>query len=481
MSSNGLFHPVPEIKKVSLTGKNRVREALIMREVKLPYAEQTHEVCWDKKNQACYVTQLTSSTLVRLTVDENGILKDEMDAWKIGPDDGQLHNVSMSVTQPGFLWLSLQAINTLLLVDGNPGDDFMKVKEVYQTPCFVNLDGKDQYVGTPHCIRESPDGTVWACLKGALSKDHPCAKVSSCCDPEKLLAAIKKHQDDEKFDIYNPDGYAVWQLDRSKYDPKCRYRGGKVYKCLNSPPMACVDKNNNLWVTQDQSSTVLCIDTSTDTPHQYQLPWPLGTNPKEKHTGPGIAAAPDGSIWMTELEASGALIRIDPDTKKFSLYEIEPPAWSPDMRMIHLDFHPASKGTKHYNRIYAICSSLLDDSSNDAVIIMNMCPDWKKVLGIRIIPLPSQFSACHRICYAEIDDHDDEVDDGSVFITEMSKAKLLQIKVNHDVTMNHVDHSHYIHGEYECNRYKVADVIDGWRLDLDASPPVDPTYLPADS
>lgn len=463
-SSNGdkLYHNVPQIEPISLKGKNRVLEALLMKEVKLPYAEQTHEVCWEPHTQSLFVTQLSNSTLVRLTVDEKGMLRDEMEAWSIGPENGALHNASVSYSHKGHIWLSLQALNTLLLVDVNPGDDFLKVKEIYQVPTFIMVDGKKQHVGTPHCMRESPTtGNIWACLKGALDEDHPCAKVSPCCDPVKLKAAMDEHEKNPEFDIHFPDGFAVWQLDRSKYNPKCPLgaKGGKIHDCLKSPVMSTLDNNNNMWVAQDKSPTVLFVNGSTGETEQIAVPWPIGTNEAKKHTGAGIATAPDGSVWMAQLEATGSMVRIDPATKKCVLYELEAPSWAQSLRMIHMDFNKASIGA-HHNRIYAICSSLLNDESSDALIIMNMCRGWKDVLGIRIVPLPSQLSACHRICYCDIEDNDDDCDDGSVFITEMTKAKLLQVKVNHDVRMNLIEHEQYENEGFECHKYKLTDTIE---------------------
>merc|ERR1712212_567090 len=98
----------------------------------------------------------------------------------------------------------------------------------------------------------------------------------------------------------------------------------------------------------------------------------------------------------------------------------------------------------HHNRIYAIGSTLLQDESTDALVIINLCKGWDQIEGVRIIPLPSQQCACHRIAYCDVkgkeeDDVEDEDVDGSVFITELSKAKILQVKVNQDIYMHLLD------------------------------------------
>jgi len=180
------------------------------------------------------------------------------------------------------------------------------------------------------------------------------------------------------------------------------------------------------------------IDRETGEVEQIKVPWPANTTAKQKHAGPGIATAPNGSIWMVQLETMGSMVSIDPETHTPVLYEIFPPAWARGIRFIHLSFSAASV-PEHYNRIYVIVSTLLQDESSDALFILNMCPGWKECRGIRIIPLPSQQSACHRITYCDIEDGDDDCDDGSVFITELSKSKVLQIKMNADVVMTKLD------------------------------------------
>ena len=55
-----------------------------IKEIKLPNAKQTHEVCYEPKTQCVFVSQMSSCVLVRIPIDENGFLMNEQDAWKIG-------------------------------------------------------------------------------------------------------------------------------------------------------------------------------------------------------------------------------------------------------------------------------------------------------------------------------------------------------------------------------------------------------------
>ena len=116
---------------------------VLMKEVKLPLADQTHEVCFDPVTQCIYVSQMSSSVLVRIPVSsENGLLVDDQDAWTVGETNedgvgiGGLHNVSLSYAYPGCLWISLQFENTILLVEGKT----MSVRSVMRVPTSYEHD-----------------------------------------------------------------------------------------------------------------------------------------------------------------------------------------------------------------------------------------------------------------------------------------------------------------------------------------------------
>jgi hypothetical protein len=217
--------------------------------------------------------------------------------------------------------------------------------------------------------------------------------------------------------------------------------------------MVATDNHGNAWVAQDTDEHVMWINPKTKESKQLEVPYPLGTPEDCKITGPGIMRCPDGSIWFTQLKANCTMVRIDPDTKFMQPYEFVPPLWCKDIRLIHLDFCEATK-KQHYNRIYAIGSSLLDDDSSDLLMIINMGRGWKDVKGIRIIPLASQRCACHRVVYADVEDHDDDCDDGSVFITELTKSKLLQVKLHADILMNKPNLKYVISDNYRYGNRK---------------------------
>ena len=198
-----------------------------MKEVRLPFSDQTHEMCYEPVSRCLFISQMSNSVLVRIPVGANGMLLDDQDAWRVGPVDKDrgdgisgLHNLSLSPANPGCLWLSLQSANTILLVEGAT----MKVRKVMKVPTMlVRKDKTAVLVGGPHCVRECPrTGNVWVALKGSQGC-HPghvpgvaelsgkrgfaLAKERVCCDAK----ALRKRMDTLAglgYDSPPPEGYA---------------------------------------------------------------------------------------------------------------------------------------------------------------------------------------------------------------------------------------------------------------------------------
>ena len=77
-------HPPPRFEYFD---PQRTEEKMVvMKEVKLPNAEQTHELCFEPTTRCLFVSQMSNSVLVRIPVDDHdGLLCDDQDAWRIGP------------------------------------------------------------------------------------------------------------------------------------------------------------------------------------------------------------------------------------------------------------------------------------------------------------------------------------------------------------------------------------------------------------
>ena len=58
------------------------RQPVVLKEVKLPHATETHEVCYEPLSRCVFVSQMSSSTLVRIPVSaSDGLLVDDQDAF----------------------------------------------------------------------------------------------------------------------------------------------------------------------------------------------------------------------------------------------------------------------------------------------------------------------------------------------------------------------------------------------------------------
>lgn len=418
---------------------------LIMKEVKLHTTAETHEVVFEPVTCHVFVSQMSSSVLVRIPVGADGMLLDSQTAWRVGEVDelsgdgvAGMHSLSLSPSHPGCLWISLQFRNTLLLLDA----ETLAIRKVIQVPTLLQGEGGlVTRLGGPHCLRECAiTGDVWVALKGAVAC-HPgetettqnsqgirrlkAALNRACCSPGTLrqYMAILESQG---LDCPPPEGFAVWRLSPDKYNPEAAdgAKGGVLFGCLRSPPMLETDlATGDCFVAQDGVETVMHISAGTGTCKQLKIPFPPGC--ALRITGPGMVRAPDGSIWMTLLGASATLIKIEPRTQRRTMFYFGAVPWVRALRLIHLDFSLA-KGSDRQNRIYALASDLLDDDAVNALLVLHMDKEWSSCLGRRVIPLPTQDCSCHRVAV---------IDAGvrgrarTLVVTEMASSKLLQIKV----------------------------------------------------
>ena len=427
---------------------NREDKTVVMHEVKLPLAEQTHEVCYDPVTNCIYASQMSSSVLVRIPINQtNGLLLDDADAWTVGEtnENGKgisgLHNVSLSPSNPGCLWLSLQFENTIVLVEGST----MNVLRVLHVPTsFKDESGKDVRIGGPHCIRENPKtGDVWVALKGALSC-HPIPPLANdenveggnarvdrlktvmkrvCCSPDALSKFMADINQRDGFDCPPPEGFAVWRISVNQYDATKPNRGGHVYACRPSPPMLAFDFDGNCFVAQDRCSCIMRIDAKTHECSQIKLP-SCNEDGLRTHelTGPGICTAPNGHIWIALLGEGASFCRLDPATMEKTLYKLPVIPWSKRNRLIHFEFCAS------LNEAYALSSDLLDDEATNCIIKMKMATSsFENIEGIRIIPLPHQDCACHRICAVKASSKAHF----SLVVSEMETSKLFQVFMQH--------------------------------------------------
>ena len=356
----------------------------------------------------------------------------------------------------------------------------MKIRHLLKTPTMlVRPDRTAVRVGGPHCVREcGQTGQIWVALKGSIAchpgetpdnitRGEPAgsgttaalkkAKERVCCNP-KLLAQRMKQLEDLGYNSPPPEGFAVWRVTPTAYDPAAADGacGGALYECGPSPPMIAIDPDCGCWAAQDvgvradhtADPSLLHIDAKTHATRQVDVPHPPACceGTKGRMTGPAIVTAPDGAVWCSLLSGDGAFVRTCPRTGARTLYEIEAPKWAQKQRVIHFCFHthegswciyrpspdlPNKKITiDACNVMFAISSNLCDDEAINMVTMYTFSgAKWEKFDSAKAIPLPTQDCSCHRVCV---------VADGvapaeqSIVISELHTARLFQMIIHNN-------------------------------------------------
>ena len=138
-------------------------------------------------------------------------------------------------------------------------------------------------------------------------------------------------------------------------------------------------------------------------------------------------------------------------------FQIGGPPWCKTLRLIHLAFS-ANDGVDRMNRIYALASDLLEDEAVNALVILRFDQQWKRCLGRRIIPLPTQDCACHRVAFIDAHIEGKMMASRSVAITELASSKLLQIKVRNLLHMQELHETITSDADgFEVRKYTAAD------------------------
>ena len=109
--------------------------------------------------------------------------------------------------------------------------------------------------------------------------------------------------------------------------------GYQVWAVGMYPHEAAIDGRGRIWFNghfTKEPELLGYVDPASDEVRTFEVPVPV--MPDGGSTIPyGLRAAPDGSIWMTEL-AGGRLVRFDPEREAFDLYPLPSP-WSGPRRL----------------------------------------------------------------------------------------------------------------------------------------------------
>ena len=289
------------------------------------------------------------------------------------------------------------------------------------------------------------------------TEDHECRSSSTALRAD--MAALVARRSTGSHAAAAPNAFAMWCVHPDRYDAALPACGGVLFASLPSPCMAAVDAQCRCWVAQDQASSLLVLDPRAAAPPearvlQLAVPRPCDAPPLPTIIGPAIGTSPDGAVWFGLLESSGAMVRADPKTMARTLYDFGLPDWAKALNLIHMVFAPRAAGlpsggggidapddsscleasvpavvdasaAASYNIMYALSSDLADTSSVCAIVVLLFDETWRTVLGRRVVPLPTQGCAAHRI---ELCAEGMGRCTHSLVVTELSSARIFQIK-----------------------------------------------------
>jgi len=253
----------------------------------------------------------------------------------------------------------------------------------------------------------------------------------ACCSVRAARRLFREHAK-RGYRTPRPNSYGVWHL---KFDAwSTDSVSGRLYECLKSPPMCAIDKNDNCWVAQDASPVVFFVDETTQKGSTVQIPYPADVaDPADRTTGPGcVVNAGDGDVWFSLLGADNSMLRFRPSTGQLchlelpgnlTYYDFGGQPWAKTLNTIHQAFATVDGR----NLLLVITSDLIDHASVNALQIIQFDADWNVAVTRRVIPLPTQDSAVHRVAVA----HADSLEKASAIVTELNSSKLFQIKLQH--------------------------------------------------
>lgn len=375
---------------------------------------QTHEVAFDPASDSAFVSLLTTGQLFRLSFDPTGALRPSVARYTFNSPDSGLHNVAMSGCHPGALWVSTQYENAVHLVKPGSAETDWEVLFSLTVPRFLhNGTAWINRLSEPHAIREQADCSIWVALKGNTRGLPAGVDDIDYTEIYDAMAVLNRSLPQ----VNHSDGHAVWHVDPEKYDPAVfPGLGGSLHPAMPTPVMSAVDGQGYTFHAQDCSPYLLRVD-----PDGKATQVPVGI--WFKASGPGVVAAPDGSVWVCSLtKDDGLLLRFRPGTivpEPFvQLTALGAPASASASaagagagrvrRTIHLAFDTHLLNGTQTNVMYVLTSSLLLPSSTavrEEVFGFTFDATWDVLLRktpIYQIPLPVFNSATHRIAVGSV-------------------------------------------------------------------------------
>lgn len=375
MLSHALRSLVAVLAFGAATASAASSQALMSRrltEYLMPVTAQTHEPARVPNSNFVLLTQMSSSELVKIELDA---ATEEPIAYQSFPmgrnSSSMLHGAWPSAKYPGLMWLSLQGDNKLLLVD--PGKNLETAPQIKHT---INIPkpGKG-----PHCVFEIGN-RVWAGLKEASTQTGQYYAFSA--------------------DLRNSSDY-------------------KLYQSLNSPVFIREEPTTGLiYVTQDNDSSIMRIDLTTDKTTQMPIPPGVGNNA----VGMMSATGPLSGVWFTlagnATGGTGTFGHIGADGK-MKFFSLRHKVLGGNAGLLHV----ADASTRDEPALWLLSTSLLSTDSPDALIRVTFDQSVSTIKGEEYISMQTQNAKTHRVL----------VLNSSVLVSELNTFTLAQLKYDNTV------------------------------------------------
>ncbi|MEW6470644.1 MAG: hypothetical protein AB1679_00025 [Actinomycetota bacterium] len=306
-------------------------------EYELPPAEQTHEVIRVPGSAVVLVSQMSSSTLVKLQLDQNERVTG-VKGFPLGPPEALLHGLAVSDRYPGMIWATHEGQDRLLLVD--PGGSRLDTPPKIIRTIDVPAGGKG-----PHYVGEYGD-FLWVTLKGS----------------DQVLAISHRRPQDHRF--YEAASHPIF--------------------------IARHPDTGEFFASLDESSEILRIDADAGTTSRIRIPPERGATPV------GLVAGPAG-VWVvllgTKDRGTGTFGRIDRNGE-ITWFRLTSPLGR-DAGLLHLAFAPQVAGQPP--TAWLLSSSIISSNTFDAIIRVTFDDAYTRLTSEELVALPTQLCKAHRL------------------------------------------------------------------------------------
>jgi virginiamycin B lyase len=322
---------------LTVIAASKVQPKMVV-EYPLPGAGQTHELIAVNNEQTIIISQITSSTMVKVTRNSETGNPEEAARFTIGSANSGLHGLRVSEAYPGKIWATLQFDSKLLLIDPNATDP--KGKPVIVKTIDVPAPGRG-----PHVVVEYGD-ELWVTLK----------------DSNHVLRINHKE----------PSDYVLYPSSRK-------------------PIFVAKHASGRFYASQDQSSQILSINPRSGKTREIDIPMSMGATPV------GLVTGPDGNVWFVLAGSSaggtGTFGKIDKDGE-ITWFHLNT-ALGKTSGLLHLAFENTSANQPP--TLYLLGSSIVNHDLPDAIFTVTFDQNYSAIDTQTSTIFPSQKSWAHRV------------------------------------------------------------------------------------